>query len=262
MDPGLRTPLVDFFRRGEVARDVRLLAAQGAFAPRALDQLALLLILKDDADPEVAGAAAHTIDRLPRPALEAFIGRSDVPGEVRQYFTALGFTPGGVVVDAEAPLIDTAESEPLPAEDMPAEDAPQTADVKALSSLSIMERMKLATRGTREQRSVLVRDPNRLVAAAVLSSPKLTDSEVEQFAKMANVAEDVLRVIGTNRGWTKNYGVVAGLVRNPKTPLAISMNLLQRINDKDVRLLALDRNVPEPLRIAARKRASASRLSG
>ena len=141
------------------------------------------------------------------------------------------------------------------------DDAPQTADVKALSSLSIMERMKLATRGTREQRSVLVRDPNRLVAAAVLSSPKLTDSEVEQFAKMANVAEDVLRVIGTNRAWTKNYGVVAGLVRNPKTPLAISMNLLQRINDKDVRLLALDRNVPEPLRIAARKRAAASRLS-
>ena len=75
MDPGLRTPLVDFFRRGEVARDVRLLAAQGAFAPRALDQLALLLILKDDADPEIAGAAASTIERLPRPALEAFIGR-------------------------------------------------------------------------------------------------------------------------------------------------------------------------------------------
>ncbi len=94
---------MDFFRRGEVARDVRLLAAQGAFAPRALDQLALLLILKDDGDPEVAGAAAQTIERLPRPALEAFIGRSDVPGEMRQYFTALGFTPGGVVEDAEAP---------------------------------------------------------------------------------------------------------------------------------------------------------------
>ncbi len=269
MDPGLRTPLVDFFRRGEVARDVRLLAAQGAFAPRALDQLALLLILKDDGDPEVAGAAAQTIERLPRAALEAFIGRSDVPGEMRQFFTGLGFTPGGVVEDSEAPLIDTAASEPLPEAppegappaDAPAEDAPQAADVKALSSLSIIERMKLATRGTREQRSVLVRDPNRLVAAAVLSSPKLTDTEVEQFAKMANVAEDVLRVIGTNRSWTKNYGVVAGLVRNPKTPLAISMTLLQRVNDKDVRLLALDRNVPEPLRIAARKRAAANRLS-
>ena len=259
MDPGLRTPLVDFFRRGEVARDVRLLAAQGAFAPRALDQLALLLILKDDSDPEVAGAAARTIERLPRPAVEAFIGRADVPGEMRQYFTALGFTPGGVVADAEAPLIDTADAEGSP--EGPADGEAETADPKALSTLSIMERMKLATRGTREQRSVLVRDPNRLVAAAVLSSPKLTESEVEQFAKMANVAEDVLRVIGTNRAWTKNYGVVAGLVRNPKTPLAISLTLLQRINDKDVKMLALDRNVPEPLRIAARKRASASRLS-
>ena len=258
MDPGLRTPLVDFFRRGEVARDVRLLAAQGAFAPRALDQLALLLILKDDADPEVSGAAAQTIGRLPRPAVEAFIGRPDVPGEMRQYFVTQGFTPGGVVVDTEAPLIDTAAEEPLPDA---ATDGAETVDPKNLSELSIMERMKLATRGTREQRAVLVRDPNRLVAAAVLGSPKLTESEVEQFAKMANVAEDVLRVIGTNRAWTKNYGVVAGLVRNPKTPLAISMNLLQRINDKDVKLLALDRNVPEPLRIAARKRASSNRQS-
>ena len=268
MDPGLRTPLVDFFRRGEVARDVRLLAAQGAFAPRALDQLALLLILKDDGDPEVAGAAAQTIERLPRPALEAFIGRSDVPGEMRQYLHRAGLHAGRRGRRRRGAPDRHGASEPLPEappEGAPPADAPrgrpQTADAKALSSLSIMERMKLATRGTREQRSVLVRDPNRLVAAAVLSSPKLTESEVEQFAKMANVAEDVLRVIGTNRAWTKNYGVVAGLVRNPKTPLAISMTLLQRINDKDVKMLALDRNVPEPLRIAARKRASASRLS-
>lgn len=257
MDPGLRTPLVDFFRRGEVARDVRLLAAQGAFAPRALDQLALLLILKDDSDAEVAAAAAHTLDRLPRPALEALIGRPDVPGEMRHYFVANGLSPGGVVENADAPLIDTGAAEPA-AEG--SEAVAGTADVKTLSTLSIMERMKLATRGTREQRAVLVRDPNRLVAAAVLSSPKLTESEVEQFAKMANVAEDILRVIGTNRAWTKNYGVIAGLVRNPKTPLAISLTLLQRINDKDVKMLALDRNVPEPLRIAARKRAATARL--
>src|SRR5690606_5251984 len=97
---------------------------------------------------------------------------------------------------------------------------------KHISLLSVMEKMKLAMRGTREQRAVLIRDPNRIVAAAVLSSPKLTETEVESFARMANVAEEVLRVIGSNRQWTKNYGVVAGLVRNPKTPLSISMNLL------------------------------------
>jgi hypothetical protein len=257
MDPGLRTPLVDFFRRGEVARDVRLLAAQGGFAPRALDQLALLLVLKDDSDAEIAAAAATTLQRLPRPALEAFLARSDVPGEMRQYFVAQGVTPGGVVADPDAPLVDTAVDEaPASPDAAPANAEPEAA---RLSSLSVMERMKLAMRGTREQRAVLVRDPNRLVASAVLSSPKLTGSEVEQIAKMTNVAEDVLRVIGTSRAWTKNYGVVAGLVRNPKTPVAISLTLLQRVNDRDVKMLAIDRNIPEPIRIAARKRAAANR---
>ena len=198
MDPGLRTPLVDFFRRGEVARDVRLLAAQGAFAPRALDQLALLLVLKDDSDAEIAAAATTTLARLPRQALEAFLARNDVPGEMRQHFVAQGLTPGGVVADPEAPLVDTAADQAEAA----AADADVPADPTRLSSLSVMERMKLAMRGTREQRALLVRDPNRLVASAVLSSPKLTESEVEQIAKMANVSEDVLRVIGANRGWT------------------------------------------------------------
>ena len=259
MDPGLRSPLVDFFRRGEVARDVRLLAARGAFAPRALDQLALLLVLKDDSDAEIAAAAATTLARLPRPALEAFLARNDVPGEMRQHFVAQGITPGGVVADPDAPLIDTAADEADPAAAGAEAAADAEPETTRLSSLSVMERMKLAMRGTREQRAVLVRDPNRLVASAVLSSPKLTESEVEQIAKMANVSEDVLRVIGANRGWTKNYGVVAGLVRNPKTPVAISLTLLQRVNDRDVKMLAIDRNIPEPLRIAARKRAAANR---
>lgn len=256
MDPGLRTPLVDFFRRGEVARDVRLLAARGAFAPQALDQLALLLILRDDADPDVSSAASQTLERLPRPALEAFLSRSDVPGEMRQYFTTLGFKAAGQSIDPDAPLIESDEPLPEVEADVSGDDE---ADAGKVTKLGVMEKMKLAMRGSREQRAVLVRDPNRLVAAAVLSSPKLTETEVAQFAKMTNVSEDVLRVIGTNRAWTKSYGVVAGLVRNPKTPLALSMNLLQRINDRDVKMLAIDRNIPEPLRVAARKRAAASR---
>ena len=263
MDPGLRSPLVDFFRRGEVARDVRLVAAEGAFAPRALEQLALLLILKDDQDPEVARAAEGTIARLPRPSLQAFLQRSDVPGEIRAYFSVAGITPSGPARDSDEPLVDTDHAAPSEGDgSAPADTAagePETAAIKAISMMSVMEKMKVAMRGTREQRAVLIRDPNRLVAASVLSSPKLTDTEVEQFSRMANVGEEVLRVIGTSRNWTKNYGVIAGLVRNPKTPVAISMTLLQRINDRDVKMLSIDRNVPEAVRIAARKRATQSR---
>jgi hypothetical protein len=118
--------------------------------------------------------------------------------------------------------------------------------------------MKIAMKGTRAQRAQLIRDSNKLVAAAVLSSPKLTEVEIESFAKMANVAEEVLRTIAMNRTWTKNYGVVAGLAKNPKTPPAISMNLLQRLNERDLKMLTIDRNVPEAVRLAAPRKTVTS----
>jgi hypothetical protein len=250
MDPGFRSPLIDFFRRGEVARDVRLMAAQGALAPRAHEQLALLVLLSDDPDPEIARATAATLDALPEQPLRGFIARSDVPGEIRKFFAARGIETAGVAAsETEAPLIDTlAELAEVP-------DAPEApeAEPKLLSSLPVIERMKLAMKGTREQRAQLVRDSNRLVAAAVLSSPKLTEAEVEAFTKMGNVSEEVLRTIGMNRSWTKNYGVLAGLCRNPKTPPAMSMHMLHRLNERDLKMLSIDRNVPETLRVLSKK---------
>jgi hypothetical protein len=108
--------------------------------------------------------------------------------------------------------------------------------------------------GTREERAILIRDPNKLVSVSVLSSPKLTEAEVESFAKMANLSEEVLRLIGMNRAWTKNYGVVSALAKNPKTPISVSLNLVQRLNDRDLKTVSLDRNLQEPLKLAVRKR--------
>ena len=82
--------------------------------------------------------------------------------------------------------------------------------VVVLAMLPVIQRMKLAMRGTREQRGQLIRDSNRLVAAAVLSSPKLTEAEIEAFARMANLSEDILRIIAMNRSWTKNYNASPG----------------------------------------------------
>jgi hypothetical protein len=251
MDPGLRSPLIDFFRRGEVARDVKLLAAQGAFAPRAHEQLALLVLLADDDDREIASAAEATVAGLPIAALRGFLARSDVTSEIREFFAARGVQPAEVAsVDADAPLVDNLTEVPaLPEGETEAEEE----EPKLLSSLPVLQRMKLAMKGTREQRAVLVRDSNRLVASAVLSSPKLTESEVEAFTKMGNVSEDVLRLIGTNRGWLKNYAIAAGLCRNPKTPASIAMQLIHRLNERDLKMLSIDRNVSEASRSLARK---------
>jgi len=253
MDSGFRSPLVDLFTRGEAARDVRLLAAQGALAPRVHEQMALLILLTEDVDPEISATANATLDALPSESLAAFLTRPDVPAEMRQFFAARG------VSQLDAPSAETPvppgsaddAADDAPDEDVDEEEAVATGQV--LSSLSIMQRMKLAMKGTKAQRAQLIRDSNKLVAAAVLGSPKLTESEVEAFAKMANVTEEVLRTIAMNRSWVKNYGVVAGLTRNPKTPPGISMQMVQRLNERDLKMLAIDRNVPEAVRLAARK---------
>jgi hypothetical protein len=82
----------------------------------------------------------------------------------------------------------------------------------------------------------------------------VTESEVESFAKMATVSEDVLRTIGMNRAWLKNYGVVLALTKNPKSPVGLSLNLLNRLNERDLTGVSTDRNVPDPLRTAARRK--------
>ena len=260
MDPGLRSPLLVFFKRGEVARDVRLLAASGALAPRALEQIGLLAILTEDADAEVRSAAEATLAKIPNESMASFLGRSDVPEGLREFFRARGIesVPGGdssdePLVDVDAPA---AMGAAVDIQEAGTGEEDNQSITQKLALMGVAERMKAAMKGTKSERAILVRDPNKLVSAAVLSSPKLTDSEVENFAKLANVSEEVLRTIGTNRGWTKNYGVVAALTRNPKTPLAISMRFVQRLTDRDLKMIALDRNLQEPLKLAVRKRLS------
>jgi predicted component of type VI protein secretion system len=256
--------MLDFFRRGEVARDIRLEAAQGIFAPRAHEQLGLLMLLVDDHDPEIAAGADATISTIPRAALEAFLARSDASTEMREFFAGRGIQPGSIPAQAaDAPLVEPkAADDPLAAivaaEEEPPEGPPEgevrASTVQKIASLNVAQRMTLAMKGSREERAVLVRDPNKIVAVAVLSSPKLSETEVESIAKMANVSDEILRIIGFSRAWTKNYAVVHALARNPKTPVAMSMNFLARLSDKDLRNLSTNRNVPDVLRVSARKR--------
>jgi hypothetical protein len=266
VESGLRTPLLDFFRRGEVARDVRLLAAQGAIAPRAHEQLGLLILLISDHDPEIAAAAEKTLAAIPTPSLQAFLGRSDVSTEMREFFKARGIEPSGPPAQtADEPLMEPANlPEILSLEELTAQPAEMPSDLteeeqkasltQRIGKLTIAQRMNVAMKGSREERSILIRDPNKLVSTAVLSSPKMTESEIESIAKMTNVSDEILRIIGNNRAWVKNYNVVHSLVKNPKAPVALTMNLLNRLNDRDLRQLSTNRNVAEILRVTARKK--------
>jgi len=257
MAAGLSTPMLDFFRRGEVARDVRMLAAQGAIAPRPLEQLGLLMLLSADHDSEIKQTAETTLQQLPTALIANFIARSDVPTELREFFIGRGVNPSETPAPDDDEPISDADETGLGIEGDDAQK--QQSFQERLSTMTVPEKLKCAMKGTREMRSILIRDPNRLVASAVLSCPKVNPAEVEAFAKMGNVSEDILRTIANTRAWTKAYGVVLSLVKNSKTPVALTLNLMNRLNESDVKKIASDRNVPEALRLNARKRVAENR---
>jgi hypothetical protein len=241
------------FKRGEMPRDARLLAAQGVLAPRAHEQLAILVLLLDDSDVEIRAVAEATMSRIPTAALQAFLARSDVSVGLREFFGDRGVFPAETpAIEADEPLVDAG------VEDGTAEEIDRESAVQKLATMSFTDKLKAALKGTREIRAILVRDPNKMISASVLSSPKMSESEIESFAKMPSVSEDVLRLIAANRAWIKNYAIVVGLTRNPKTPLGMSLNLMGRLADRDLTMLSVDRNMPETLRIAARRKILAS----
>ncbi|MBW8866757.1 MAG: hypothetical protein JF610_05375, partial [Acidobacteria bacterium] len=101
------TPLLDFFKRGEVDRDVRMEAAQGTLAPRAYEQLAILVLLVEDPDRDVRATAEETLAKIPEDVLKAFLARSDVPVGMREFFGDRGIFPD------EMPAIEIELDEPL-----------------------------------------------------------------------------------------------------------------------------------------------------
>jgi hypothetical protein len=233
------------------------MAAQGVLSPRAHEQLMILVLLLEDPDREIRDIAEDTLNRIPVEALQSFLARKDVPVGLREFFGDRGVFPNEDVpaIESDEPLIEILEDGAAEPEE---EDETHDSATQKLTKMTFVQRLKAASKGTKEMRSILIRDPNKMIAAAVLSSPKLTLAEVESFAKMTSVSDDVLRAIAHNRAWVKKYTVVMGLTKNPKTPLTMSMNMMGRLNDKDLTMLSVDRNVPEPLRIAARKKLAAA----
>jgi hypothetical protein len=130
---------------------------------------------------------------------------------------------------------------------------------RKLFNMTTAGKVVAALKGGREERAILIRDPNRIVASAVLGSPRVTGPEVETFAAMKNVSDEILRSIGTNREWLRSYGVTSNLVKNPRTPLAIAMGLVSRLNPRDLKGLTVDRNVPEAIRKQAQRFVRAAR---
>ena len=161
MELGVRSPLVDFFKRGEVAKDVRLLAARGALAPRAHEQMALLALLTEDGDEEMRAAAEATLASIPADSLAGFLGRTDVSEGMREFFRGRGVEPvPGANIEEDEPLVDTEPADtgqPEARGEGESTDGERMSASQRLGGLNVAQRMKVAMKGTKEERAILVR---------------------------------------------------------------------------------------------------------
>jgi hypothetical protein len=340
-------PLVEQFRRGGVARDLRLMAAQGLLPLKPEDLLELWTDLVRDPDESVRTAAEKSLTSFPAAELLPILKSRDTPPSVLSWAvthrreqelreaTLQNTSLPDETIEALAPTLTQAlcelvvinqqrllrrtsllvalesnaglsndqkrrlrelresfrigEAEAVPAPPSPPAPGPLAAEappepaaaeqesvsedeytlkiltaeeqqqkekvstVQKIYRLNTAEKLVAALKGSREERAILIRDPNRLVAMGVLGSPKLTEAEIESFSAMKNVSDQVLREIGHHREWTKRYAVINNLVRNPRTPIGIALSLVPRLGPRDVKGIAMDRNVPEPVRKQAQK---------
>lgn len=120
--------------------------------------------------------------------------------------------------------------------------------INRVMRMGIKDRIKLAMKGDREARNILIRDSNRMVSQAVMQNPRITENEIEKIAAMRTIPEDILRQIGNNRNWARNYSIVHNLARNPRTPIANVLTILSRLQLRDLAALSKNRNVSDAVR--------------
>lgn len=115
------------------------------------------------------------------------------------------------------------------------------------------QKIMLALKGGKEERTLLIRESNRLIQVNVIRNGRITEGEIAYIAQMRAVHDEVLRIISQNREWMKKYTITKNLVQNPRTPLPLAMNHLKRLHEFDLKLMSTDRNVAELLRREAKR---------
>jgi hypothetical protein len=270
-----KQPLVEAILLNQLTHDETFVALAGKLEERDLELLAgnQQRLLRHPAIIEALyfnpAARASTVDRVLELAVRNGIDLPAIPQFKELAALIMGGGGGQAAVDdtsdaADADASDDALFAELMREDdseeaeTPAENAQQKEqqeDVRNIGQLPIAQKVRLATLGKAEHRAVLVRDSNKIVAKAAITSPKLTDREVIAYAGNRSICEEVIRYIAERREWQKNYQVKVSLVNNPKCPLTHSMRLLTQLRANDLKLVARSKSIPSALAKAAKRMA-------
>ncbi|MFZ3265780.1 MAG: hypothetical protein WA172_17370 [Terriglobales bacterium] len=248
-------------------RLLRALCSNATLRPSELSQIADKLGALEASAGAVPSDERDTPDEVLEGALSQFLKEhaAEVEAEKDKPFRPIGEigdeAGGENAATAEAASATPIEAKSAPRREGAAAAAPHVkkvahpassqkrdSTVQKIAKLDIRGRIALAMRGNKEERSILIRDGTKIVALAVLDSPKVTEAEVEGFALQKNVLEAVLRAIPFKRQFAKSYGIMRNLVFNPRTPLDSSLGLMKGLLVNDLKNLSGNKEVPEAIR--------------
>lgn len=228
------------------------------------EKIELLVILCHDPDEPTRTTALKTLNHWDPAELKQIFRNPETPSAVLEYAThrlaperqelaeALAGNPA--LEETLRMVLQGGEAEAATGEQIAADVAPERETlVQKIGRMTVAEKINAALMGNQEERTLLVRDSNKIVARAVLQSPKLTDQEVENIATMKNVSEEVLRLLAMNRKFIRGYSVVRNLINNPRTPIDTGLPLIHRLNDRDLKELSRNKNIAEVVRSMAEK---------
>jgi hypothetical protein len=172
----------------------------------------------------------------------------------QNYFPVIDSAEISAPREPDAPASGTAATPAAtkPAVKLPAEGKRENT-LQKINRLDVKGRIQLALKGSKEERSILIRDGTKVVAFAVLEAPKLSDGEVEKFASQKNVLEVVLRQITLKRRFMKNYIVIRNLCANPRTPLDLGLGLMKNLMIQDLKNISSNKEVSDTIRKLALK---------
>lgn len=125
-----------------------------------------------------------------------------------------------------------------------------------IRGLNVAQKVRLAMMGNANDRAVLIRDTNKIVARAVIRSPAVSDTEAMGYAKNKALLDEVILYIANNKKWTRHYQMKLCLVQNPKTPIGEALRFLGHLRANDLRLIARSKGVPGPIAKAAKQLAA------
>jgi hypothetical protein len=265
---------VEILRSGKAPSLIRRKAAEGRLPVSPEEKIEILLTLSRDHDETIRNTALTTLKNWDEAELKRVFSNPATPAAILEFAVRCMVPERGELAETlaanpslreplrklvhgrageSAPEGATEEDRAAEEEDAAEAAAERQTLLQKISRMSVAEKINAALMGSQEERVVLVRDSNKIVARAVLQSPKLSDQEVENIATMKNVSEEVLRLLAMNRKFIRSYSVACNLINNPRTPIDTGLPLIHRLNDRDLKELSRNKNVAEVIRSMATK---------